>query len=94
MLIVSGWIRVDPQVRDGYVAGCHRIVAAARTAPGCLDFVLAADPLEGDRITVYERWASDADLAAFRGSGPDPEQSAAILAADVHKYRVSAVESP
>lgn len=94
MLIVSGWISVDPEVRDGYLAGCRRVVVEARATPGCLDFVLSADPVEADRITVYERWASDEVLAAFRGSGPAPEQTAAILDAQVQKYRISAIEPP
>ncbi|MCM2391053.1 putative quinol monooxygenase [Streptomyces albipurpureus] len=94
MLIVSGWIAVDPEAREGYLAGCRRVVEEARATPGCLDFVLSADPLEADRITVYERWASDAELAGFRGSGPEPEQTAEIRDAQVHKYRISAIEPP
>ncbi|WP_329017773.1 putative quinol monooxygenase [Streptomyces sp. NBC_00690] len=93
MVIVSGWLRVDPLVRDAYVTGCRKVVIAARTAPGCQEFVIAADLLEDDRVIVYERWASDAELAEFRGSGPDPDQSAAILEAQVQQYRVAAVES-
>lgn len=94
MIIVAGKLYVDPATRDAYLAGCDHVVEQARAAAGCLDFVLAADPIEADRINVYERWQSDADLAKFRGTGPDPEQAAAIRDADVSKYRVSAVEVP
>jgi len=34
------------------------------------DFVVSADPLEPDRVNVYEQWESDAELEAFRGEGP------------------------
>ena len=44
------------------------------------------------RINVYERWESDDDLARFRGSGPDDEQSAQIRDASMARYRISAVE--
>lgn len=94
MLIVSGRLYVDPHTRDGYLAGCRAVIEQARVAPGCLDFVLSADPLDPARINVYEQWESDTHLARFRGAGPEPEQQAAIRDAQVAKYRISAVESP
>ncbi|MDQ2709625.1 MAG: antibiotic biosynthesis monooxygenase [Actinomycetota bacterium] len=94
MLIVSGWIYVDPDSRDDYLDGCRVVVERARKALGCLDFALAADLLEPGRINIYERWESDEELAAFRGSGPSPEQQAETRDASVNKYRISAVESP
>nr|MDT0666224.1 antibiotic biosynthesis monooxygenase [Micromonospora sp. DSM 115978] len=59
-----------------------------------LDYVLAADPLDPSRVAVFERWESDEDLLRFRGSGPDDDQAGRIVAAEVNKYRISAVESP
>jgi quinol monooxygenase YgiN len=94
MLIIAGHLLVDPADRDAYVADCDKVVEAARRAPGCLDFALTADTLDPGRIDVYERWESDDELLAFRGSGPDDETSGRILEADVHKYRISAVEAP
>ncbi|WP_060891479.1 putative quinol monooxygenase [Streptomyces europaeiscabiei] len=94
MIIVAGKLYVDPDTRGDYLAGCDRVVEQARASAGCLDFVLAADPIEADRINVYERWQSDADLTKFRVAGPEPEQAAAIRDADVRKYHVSAVEAP
>jgi quinol monooxygenase YgiN len=94
MLIIAGHLIVDAADRDGYVADCARAVEQARRAPGCLDFALTADPLEPARVNVYERWESDAELANFRGCGPDAAIEARILTAEVHKYRISAVEAP
>ncbi|MDH2428514.1 antibiotic biosynthesis monooxygenase [Sphaerisporangium sp. TRM90804] len=94
MLIVSGKLYVEPGTRDGYLAGCLDVVKQAREAPGCLDFVLAADPLEDDRINVYERWESDEHLHRFRDTGPEPGQVAAIRDAHVAKYRISSTEAP
>jgi heme-degrading monooxygenase HmoA len=45
----------------------------AREAPGCLDFAQSPDPLEPDRINVFERWESDAALQAFRDLPSDGE---------------------
>ncbi|SFP82560.1 Quinol monooxygenase YgiN [Amycolatopsis arida] len=93
MITVSGWVEVDPAERDGYLAGCRAVVEQARRAPGCLDFALSPDLLEPGRINVYERWDSDEHLERFRGSGPAPEQSAAIRDAQVARYRISATEA-
>ncbi|BCL15902.1 putative quinol monooxygenase [Micromonospora sagamiensis] len=94
MLIIAGTLHVDPAARDEYLAGCRLVVDAARAAVGCLDFALTADLLDPGRINVYERWASDEQLLAFRDSGPSDEQTVAIRDASVHKYRISAVEAP
>jgi quinol monooxygenase YgiN len=90
VLIVSGWLRVDPTERDAYLAGCLEVIAAARRAPGCIDFHLAADPLDASRINVYEAWASEADVEAFRSGGPSDEQAAQILGASVQQHTVAA----
>ncbi|MEO3770137.1 antibiotic biosynthesis monooxygenase [Micromonospora sp. B9E7] len=94
MLIIAGSLRVEPEARDGYLADCAEVIAQARGTAGCLDFLLAADPLEPGRIHVYERWESAEQLAAFRGSGPSDPQGAKILDADVQRYLISGVEAP
>lgn len=94
MIIIAGELRVEPGQRDAYLEAVAEVTRLARRAPGCLDFVQAADPVQDGRIIVYERWASDEDLLAFRDSGgPDP-QVPPITGADVHKYRISGVEAP
>ncbi len=90
MIIVMGWLRVAADDRDAYLAGCRPVVEAARAAPGCAEFHLSADPIEDDRINVVERWASVADVEAFRGSGPSDDQQTAILGAEVVQYEVTA----
>ncbi|MFC4148146.1 antibiotic biosynthesis monooxygenase family protein [Micromonospora mangrovi] len=94
MFIVAGTLYVDPAERDAYLASCVEAVRAARSAPGCVDFAVSADLVEPGRINVYERWESDEQLLAFRGSGPSEEQATAILGAEVHKFRISGVEAP
>jgi quinol monooxygenase YgiN len=86
VIIVAGSLVVDD--RDAYLAGCRAVVEQARRTPGCLDFALSPDLLDDDRITVLERWADEASLQAFRGSGPSDEQGARIRSADVAEYRV------
>ncbi|WP_430786582.1 putative quinol monooxygenase [Actinoplanes sp. G11-F43] len=94
MIIIAGELHVAPERRGAYLDAVAEVNRLARAAPGCLDFVQAADPVDDGRINVYERWESDADLLAFRESGgPEPELPP-ILGADVRRYRVSSVEAP
>ena len=96
MIIIAGRLHVDPEAREQYLAACLDATTQARAAPGCLDFVQAADPIEPDRINVYERWESDADLHAFRGdgSGSGSGDLPPVRDASVSKYRISATEAP
>jgi quinol monooxygenase YgiN len=81
---------VEEQQRDAYLAGCAEVLRQGRRAPGCLDFAISADALDPRRINIFERWATQAAVAAFRGSGPDDEQAAAIVSAYVAEYDVTA----
>lgn len=92
MIIVSGPLYVDPAGRQAYLASCGEVIEQARRAPGCLDFYLSADPIESDRINVYERWESVAAVEAFRGSGPDGGQQAAIRKAAVVQHEVASTQ--
>ncbi len=91
MLIVAGWIRVDPADRQAYLADSAVVVEQARSTPGCLDFVLSADLVDPGRINVHERWNSETELLAFRGDGANHEQQIAVLDADVQRYEIAAV---
>jgi len=60
--------------RDAYFAECVEVVEAARAAPGCLDFSVTADSADPARVRIYERWESEPEFLAFRGSGPSARQ--------------------
>jgi quinol monooxygenase YgiN len=89
MIIVSGTMYVRPGQRESFLAASMEAVAAARSSSGCLDFVVAADPIEPDRINVYEQWESEAQLEAFRGDGPGGDLTSDIVNADVSRHHVS-----
>jgi quinol monooxygenase YgiN len=91
MIIVAGHLVVSRPERDGYVNTCTAVVRAARSAAGCLDFWITADTVDPQRICIYERWESEEQLMAFRGSGPGDDQQASILDADVKRYEIASV---
>jgi quinol monooxygenase YgiN len=90
VIIVSGRIHVRPGRREAFLAASRDAIVAARRAPGCSDFVVAADPIEADRVNVYEEWESDATLEAFRGAGPDTALMSDVVRGSVSRHRVSA----
>ncbi|WP_435769407.1 putative quinol monooxygenase [Nocardioides sp. SYSU DS0651] len=98
MIIVAGSLTVAADERQRYLDAVEQVTREARRAPGCLDFVQSADLVEPTRIVIYERWSSEEDLHRFRSAG-DPAKAAPaelpqVVAADVAKYRVAAVEAP
>jgi hypothetical protein len=89
IIIVSGRIYVAPDRRAEFIERSLAAVHAARKTDGCADFVVAADPVESDRVNVYEEWQSDEALLTFRGDGPGEDLSNLIRRADVKRYLVS-----
>ena len=97
MIIIAGHLRVAASERAEYLAAVAGLAAQARQLSGCHDFVQSADPIDPERVHIYERWDNDEVLMAFRNSGSDDSEPAPVpyvLGADVAKYRISAVENP
>lgn len=97
VIIIAGHLRVAASERDQYLTAVEDAAIQARQAPGCQDFVQSADPIDPERINIYERWDSDELLMSFRTSGDEIDQplpTPELLGAEVAKYRISAVESP
>jgi quinol monooxygenase YgiN len=91
MIFVAGRLYLRPGTREQFLALSADAMMQARRAPGCRDFVVAADPMELDRVNVYEAWTSRAALAAFRGTGPGDDLSALIVRAEVAEHVVTPV---
>ena len=89
MIIISGRIYVRPGTREKFLALSAEAISQARRTSGCRDFVVAADPVEPDRVNVYEEWESKKALTTFRGAGPGEDLSTYIVKADVSEHTVS-----
>jgi len=89
MIIVSGKLYVRPGARENFLTRSAAAVLQARRTNGCLDFIVAADPVEPDRVNVYEEWESEDALLRFRGDGPGDELSSNIVHAKVARHIVA-----
>lgn len=88
MIVVTGHLRVAPDQRAAFLERSKEAMVAARAAPGCVDFVVVADPIDEGRVDVSERWVDRQALRAFRGSGPGPDLSAMIAGYAVEELEV------
>jgi quinol monooxygenase YgiN len=94
VIIVSGRIFVRPGSRESFLESSLQAITLARRAEGCRDFVVAADPLEADRVNVYEEWESEDALMRFRGEGPDHDLRSIIVRASVARHVVASSGPP
>lgn len=57
-VILQGYFSVDPAERDRFVEASVEGMRSSRKEEGCLEYVMAADPLDPERVVLSERWAS------------------------------------
>ena len=96
MIIIAGTFDVDPDHRDEFVAAKVDQLIATWDEPGCLDYVMTADPTKPNLVRLFERWEDDAALAkhfeviaARRAEGtPDPT-APWIRGIDLNKYEIA-----
>ena len=99
MVIVQGTFRVAAADRDAFVAQSLPGMVASRAERGCVEYVMAADPVEPDRVVLSERWGSIEDLEehlqrAGQRRSADDEPAAApvtVLSREIAIYEVGSV---
>lgn len=87
-VIVAGWYTVEPGRRDPLVESFKDMVLRARNAPGCLDLAITADPVDAERINLFEFWRSEQDLDAWRAVARAPKPMTPMLRIEVQKHLV------
>jgi quinol monooxygenase YgiN len=58
VVIVQGVFSVDPNERDRFVEASVESMRFSRQEEGCLEYVIAADPVDPGRAVLSERWES------------------------------------
>lgn len=88
-IIVAGNIIVAEGKRDEFIERSKSAVQQARAKQNCIDFSVSTDPIETNRVNIFEAWASKDALHQFRGEGPDDGLSDLIEGAEITEYSVS-----
>lgn len=81
MIVVQGVFRTRAEDREQFLAESLETQRISRAEPGCLEYVLAPDPLDPERVVLSERWASRADLDAHLAALMERRARAASLGA-------------
>ena len=75
------------------VAAQADAIGRSRAEQGCIEYVIAADPVDPGRAVLFERWASQADLdahlAALRATPPIIEPDIEAISSSITIYDVS-----
>ena len=61
-IIVMGWIDFEAGVREQWLQRATDMMAVTRLEPGCITYVLVADPLIDNRVRIFEQWESQEAL--------------------------------
>jgi quinol monooxygenase YgiN len=75
LVIVAGWFEVDPSERDAFLAQRVDAMRRSRAERGCIEYVIAADPVDPRRAVLFERWESQADLDAHAAAAKQAPKS-------------------
>ena len=74
IVIVQGVFSVDPNERDRFVEASVEAMRSSREEDGCLEYVIAADPLDPERAVLSERWESMDHLQQHLAQPKKPAQ--------------------
>lgn len=89
MLIITATLYVDPERRGEFLAGTPDEIRQARSEPGCVDFIVAADPVEPGRVNLFEQWATAEDFAVRCATFTPAPSTVEVLDHEATKYEIS-----
>ncbi|MFN3237653.1 MAG: putative quinol monooxygenase [Pseudomonadales bacterium] len=88
-IIVAGSLKLKPGTRDEFIEKSLDAISQARELDACEDFSVSPDPLDENRVNVFEKWSSRTSLAEFRNSGPDNDSFSLVESFNVNEYEIS-----
>lgn len=92
MIIIAGYTLTDADKRDAAVAAFAGMVQRARKHDGCLDLAISADPVDPERINLFECWRDQPSLNAWRKVAKGPRVKRRET--HVNLYRSDKAEKP
>lgn len=88
-IIVAGKLTIKPGSRDEFIEKSREATLQARANEACDDFSVSPDPLDLNRVNIYEKWKSRFALDTFRGSGPESDIFSLVVCFDVNEYEIN-----
>ena len=87
-IIVAGTIRVRTGSRAEFIESSLEAVLLARKNEACEDFSVSPDPIDNNRVNVFEKWKTRSALDEFRASGPENNMFSLVDSFQVREYEV------
>ena len=69
MLIITGYVHVDPADLAQFMAELNALASTTRGRPGCISYDAAVDDPRSGRLLISERWVDQAALSAHLRAG-------------------------
>jgi len=88
-IIVAGNLKIKKGCRAEFINGSTGAIIQARKAEGCNDFAVSEDPIDENRVNIFEKWSSREVLEKFRGSGPEDDIFTLVEAFNVQEYEIN-----
>ena len=93
IVVVQVVFTFDATERDRFVESRMDTMRSSRQEEGCLEYVMAADPLDSERVVLSERWESMEHLQQHLGeqktSAPRGEASPVPRSAEITLFEVA-----
>jgi quinol monooxygenase YgiN len=88
-IIVAGKLIIISGSRDEFIEKSVGAILLARKHYDCEDFSVSPDPVDENRVNIFEKWKSRSSLDEFRNSGPDNDSFSLVETFDVHEYEIN-----
>lgn len=88
-IIVAGKLIIKPASRDEFIQKSRESILLARKNDACEDFSVSPDPIDLNRVNIFEKWTSRDALDAFRGSGSENDMFSLVESFDVNEYEIN-----
>lgn len=88
-IIVAGKLRLKPGSRGEFIEKSRDAMTQARSLDACEDFSVSPDPIDENRVNIFEKWVARAPLEEFRNSGPDNDSLSLVESFDINEYEIN-----
>ena len=88
-IIVAGKLKLKPGSRDEFIEKSREAISQARELDACEDFSVSPDPIDENRVNIYEKWIARGPLEEFRSSGPDNDSFSLVESFDINEYEIN-----
>ena len=88
-IIVAGKLKLKPGYRDEFIEKSLEAISQARELDACEDFSVSPDPIDANRVNIFEKWSARGPLDEFRNSGPDNDSFSLVESFDINEYEIN-----